>query len=333
MRQLRARAPRAQRRTLGCGASGRAVARTLTAALLALAAGAIPAYAQTAYRYRDANGQWVFTDQAGGAAAPSGDAITFAHEHEALHVTVARDDTPEATRLVAHNNCVCVVTLRVSIVRSDFADMPVGAIYRGTLEPGAEQTLAQAKRTPGTGGKLSFSWKGAVGAPDAVHKPERLYRAPFAAGSTFKVSQAYPTHVTHDTAESTYAVDFALPDGTPVYAAREGTVINVRHDSFNGAPVPQMADQANVILILHEDGTIAMYAHLHWDSIRVRIGQHVQRGEYIADSGNTGFSTGPHLHFAVERNSGVADVSIPVQFEGPGGAAVTAVTAEPLTAY
>jgi murein DD-endopeptidase MepM/ murein hydrolase activator NlpD len=193
--------------------------------------------------------------------------------------------------------------------------------------------LAQAHRTPETGGKLNFSWRGAIGAPDAVHKPMRLYRAPFAVGSTFMVTQAYPTRATHDTAESAYAVDFGLPDGTPVYAAREGTVINVRHDSFSGAPLPQLLDQANVILILHDDGTIAVYAHLHWDSIRVRIGQRVQRGEYIANSGNTGFTTGPHLHFAVLRNSGIADVSLPVQFEGPGGTAVTAVTSESMTAY
>jgi len=311
---------------------GKACVLTL-AAVLALAAGATPARAQTAYRYRDANGQWVFTDQATAAAAPGGGAITLSREHEALHVTVDRDDTPEATRLIAHNNCVCVVTVRVSIVRSDFADMPVGATYGATLEPGARQTLAQAQRTPDTAGKLSFRWRGALGAPDAVHKPARLYRAPFAVGATFMVTQAYPLRATHDTDESMYAVDFGLPDDTPVYAAREGTVINVRHDSFNGAPLPQMLDQANVILILHDDGTIAMYAHLHWDSIRVRIGQRVQRGEYIADSGNTGFSTGPHLHFAVVRNSGIADVSIPVQFEGPGGAAVKAVTNESVTAY
>jgi murein DD-endopeptidase MepM/ murein hydrolase activator NlpD len=305
---------------------------TLTA-LLVLAQCAGTANAQTAYRYRDANGQWVFSDQAAVSAPPAGDAITLAREHERLHITVGRDDTPEATRLIAHNNCVCVVTLRVSIQRSDFAGMPVGATYGATLEPGAEQMLAQAPRAADGGGKLNFNWTGALGSPDARHNPARPYRAPFAVGATFPVTQAYPTHATHDTPESLYAVDFGLPDGTPVYAAREGTVINVRHDSFSGAPLPQMLHQANVILILHDDGTIAMYAHLHWDSIRVRIGQHVQRGEYIANSGNTGFTTGPHLHFAVIRNSGIADVSIPVQFEGPGGAAVTAVTSGSLTAY
>jgi hypothetical protein len=69
----------------------------------------------------------------------------------------------------------------------------------------------------------------------------------------------------------------------------------LRHDAFRGGASPAMMDQANVVDILHDDGTIAMYAHLHWDSIQVHIGQHVDRGQYLANSGSTGFSTGPHL--------------------------------------
>jgi len=65
----------------------------------------------------------------------------------------------------------------------------------------------------------------------------------------------------------------------------------------------------------------------------VRIGQRIQLGEYIANSGNTGFTTGPHLHFAVWRNSGVADVSIPIEFAGIGGVPITPATSMPLTAY
>jgi len=75
-----------------------------------------------------------------------------------------------------------------------------------------------------------------------------------------------------------------------------------------------MLDQADVVEIIHSDGTIGVYAHLHWDSIRVRIGEHIARGQYIADSGNTGFSSGPHLHFAVVRNAGGTNVSVPIQF-------------------
>jgi murein DD-endopeptidase MepM/ murein hydrolase activator NlpD len=306
--------------------------RVIVAAVLALVLPGATPLAQSAYRYRDANGQWVFTDHAANAAAPTGDAFSVAHEPGALHVSVERTDTATSTQLIGVNDCLCVVTLRAWIEQSDFAQISRGHAYQMTLEPGTRQALVTAPHSSGQG-RLRYSWTFALGSPQAVHNPPRPYRAPFAVGETFTVTQAYPTRVTHVTPDSVYAVDIALPDGTPVYAAREGTVINVRHDSFRGAPLPAMFDQANLIEILHDDGTIGVYGHLHWDSIRVHIGQRVARGEYIANSGNTGFTTGPHLHFAVWRNAGAADVSIPVQFAGLGGVPVSPATSVPLTAY
>jgi murein DD-endopeptidase MepM/ murein hydrolase activator NlpD len=300
-------------------------------AVLLLALPNPPLPAQSAYRYRDANGQWVFTDQ--GAAAATGDSISLVREPEPLHISVDRSDSGTSTQLIAANSCLCVVTLRVSIVQSDFAAIPPGANYQATLEPGARQTLVKAQRPSSGKGELEFNWRAALGSPTAVHNPPRPYRVPFAVGATFTISQAYPTRVTHVTPDSQFAVDIALPDGTPVYAARAGTVINAHHDSFRGAALAVMLDQANLIEILHDDGTIAVYAHLQWNSIRVRIGQRVARGEYIANSGNTGFTSGPHLHFAVLRNGGAGDVSIPIQFAGIGGAPVTPATNTPLTAY
>ena len=309
-------------------------ARRVSAA--ALAAALVPALllAQSAYRYRDANGQWVFTDQAAGAAAHSGAAIPLAHEPAALRITVDRADSPAATQLIAANDCLCVATVRIAIVDSDFPRIARGATYQATLAPGERHLLAESPRPRGDGPlQLRFTLATALGSPKAVHSPLHPYRAPFALGSTFTISQAYPSRATHITPDTQYAVDFAMPDGTPVYAARQGTVINVRHDSFRGGTAAALADQANLIEILHDDGTIAVYGHLHWDSIRVRIGQHVALGEYIADSGNTGFSSGPHLHFAVWRNAGEADVSVPILFAGPGPTALAPVTGMDLTAY
>ena len=302
----------------------------LAAAALALWATVVAA--QTAYRYRDANGQWVFTDQAPSSAATV-DSFSLGHETSALHISVDRSNDAEAAQLTAVNDCLCAVTFEVSVAQSGFAATPDGANYRATLAPGTRQILVRATHPDSAHAALRYVWRVALGSPDAVHRPPRPYRVPFGVGSTFLISQAYPSRITHVTADSQYAVDIALPDGTPVYAAREGTVINARHDYFRGAAAPVMLDQANVIEILHSDGTIALYAHLHWDSIRVRIGAKVVRGQYIADSGNTGFTSGPHLHFAVIRNAGTTNVSVPIEFAGLAEVAVTPITQMPLTAY
>jgi murein DD-endopeptidase MepM/ murein hydrolase activator NlpD len=307
--------------------------RSILTALFLLAVPSGLLQAQSVHAYKDANGQWVFTDRGASADLPRGDAFTQPRPREALRVTVERSDAGPATRLTAVNECLCVVTLRIAITHSDLADLPIGTIYPATLEPGSRQQILEARHNGDARPQLQYAWTVALGSPQAVHNPSRPYRAPFAVGTSYRVSQAYPDHVTHVTPDSLYAIDIALPDGTAVYAARAGTVINVRHDGFRGGTVSVMADQANLIEILHDDGTIAVYGHLHWDSIRVRIGQHVALGEYIADSGNTGFSSGPHLHFAVWRNAGDADVSVPVQFAGSGGTAVTPVTGMELTAY
>jgi murein DD-endopeptidase MepM/ murein hydrolase activator NlpD len=291
----------------------------------------IPLLAQTAYKYRDSNGQWVFSDRAP-VANPSSTSFALDKEADALHISIDRQDRDGAALLVAVNDCRCIATFQLLIGESALPAIPAGSHYEAIVDPGSRQTLLQV---PLPAGKLDlkYTWRAAIGAPDAVHNPSRPYRAPFAVGSTYEITQAYPARFTHVSPDSEYAVDIALPDGTPIYSAREGTVINVRHDAFRGALAPVMLDQANVVDILHSDGTIAVYAHLHWDSIRVRIGERVARGQYIADSGNTGFSSGPHLHFAVIRNSGVANVSLPIQFAGSAGTAITPATHMALTAY
>ncbi len=90
-----------------------------------------------------------------------------------------------------------------------------------------------------------------------------------------------------------------MPEGTPVHAAREGVVVSVKDDSEKGGSHRKFEDCANMVTVQHADGTMAHYCHLSPHSAKVRVGQKVRAGDWLAASGNTGFTSGPHLHFAV----------------------------------
>ena len=283
------------------------------------------------YKYRDANGTLVYSEQKPESAKTQTINVTLESKAPRIDVEQVGDD--EHLELRAVNECRCAAEFEVRLLEAQNLKVGANMVYHVVLSPQSEHAIVQATHEGDGAPRWRYSWKAVLGTPGAQHRPHEPYRAPFAIGSSFLITQAYPLRITHGTLDSLYAVDIALPDETPVYAAREGMVINLRHDSFRGAASAVMLDQANMIEILHDDGTIGMYAHLHWDSVRVQPGQYVHRGEYIADSGATGFTTGAHLHFAVLRNAGLQAESVPIQFSGPGGVAITPQTNMMLTAY
>ena len=118
-----------------------------------------------------------------------------------------------------------------------------------------------------------------------------------------------------------YAIDLVVPEGTPVLAARRGVVMQVESgfDKGGSSNRAQLAERANLVRIIHDDGTMALYAHLQENGVYVKVGQKVSVGQQIAVSGNTGYSSGPHLHFAVQVNRGMRLVSVPFRMIGPGG--------------
>jgi len=288
--------------------------------------------AEPIYKYRDANGNVVYAEQKPDSATAV-QTVPVELDNKVPRITVDEIEQADHVEFRAINECRCVVEFELRVLQSQGLTVPGDGVYHGVLQPESQRSLLQADTEGAQAPQIRYRWRAVLGTPGAQHLPHEPYRAPFAVGASYQISQAYPTRATHNTPDSEYAVDLALPDSTPVYAAREGIVINLQHDAFRGAPSPLLLDQANMVEILHDDGTIAIYAHLHWDSVRVQPGQQVRRGEYIADSGNTGFTTGPHLHFAVIRNAGLSAVSVPVQFSGPGGTAVTPQQNAMLTAY
>jgi murein DD-endopeptidase MepM/ murein hydrolase activator NlpD len=139
-----------------------------------------------------------------------------------------------------------------------------------------------------------------LGRFDADHDDEYVYRLPYAEGQSFPIIQGYGSRLSHRGAER-FTVDFGMPVGTVVHAARDGLVVLVDDSHDFGCAREDCGDQANFVVLLHADGTTGEYFHLERSSALVRAGERVARGQPLARSGNTGYSTVPHLHFGVYR--------------------------------
>ncbi|MER6411392.1 M23 family metallopeptidase [Streptomyces humidus] len=101
--------------------------------------------------------------------------------------------------------------------------------------------------------------------------------------------------------------DFAVPSGTKVMAAHGGTVVKAGGNGAGDGPA-----YGNAIVIKHANGVYSQYAHL--SHIEVKVGQVVKTGQKIALSGNTGNSSGPHLHFEIRTTPDYGSAINPVTF-------------------
>ncbi|MBW2493913.1 MAG: M23 family metallopeptidase, partial [Deltaproteobacteria bacterium] len=148
----------------------------------------------------------------------------------------------------------------------------------------------------------SFSWRSrwdwTTGVLGARHDANARYWLPWAPNFRFEVGQAIGGSFSH-TGKSHFAFDFWTPSGTPIRAARGGTVIRAIENFRQGGLEERFKKRANQIFILHDDGTIARYLHLKQGGAHVDVGDRVAAGDLIGYSGNTGYSQSPHLHFDV----------------------------------
>ncbi|MFF8019474.1 peptidoglycan DD-metalloendopeptidase family protein [Streptomyces sp. NPDC007929] len=101
--------------------------------------------------------------------------------------------------------------------------------------------------------------------------------------------------------------DFAVPSGTQVVATHGGTVVKAGGNGAGDGPA-----YGNAVVIKHGNGTYSQYAHL--SKVTVRVGQIVKTGQEIAKSGNTGNSSGPHLHFEIRTTPNYGSAVDPVKF-------------------
>lgn len=285
--------------------------------VLALLAAAAPLHAKKIYKVVDDDGITHYTDR-----KPNGEANVEAIpvRAESQQIAVMRLDGPDE-----HKRAVVVNLLRGPVeIGLDFTSQvntraQPALPSRTVLHAGQEHTIAAfTPEDPARSGSFGVAMKAVPGDP-AASPDGTVYRLPLDT-SEFRIDQGFNGSFSHTDAQSRYAIDFAAEEGTPVIAARDGIVMQVE-DDFEGAGLnrEKFVARANHVRILHADGTMAVYAHLQPESVIVHAGDRVKTGQFLGGSGNTGYSTGPHLHFSVQVNSGLEIRSVPIQLEGPEG--------------
>lgn len=110
-----------------------------------------------------------------------------------------------------------------------------------------------------------------------------------------------PGRSSHQQGFGRWAWDIERPQGAPVYAPRAGRARLVRGDSGRGGCDVRLADEANYLTIVGEDGLEVLLLHLERGSLEVRSGQRVERGQRVGRVGRTGWTCGDHLHVQLQR--------------------------------
>lgn len=277
-------------------------------ALLVMSA---PVLALTVYKYVDKNGVVTYSDQ----AAPGAEVFQFRDrmvERIESQVKLSSKKHEAGETLIVDNQLHAPVQIELSLSGlsnvSGAPDKPLTWV----LPPRSKiRLLTLAPRDASQPMRYKSRLKTALGDPRLLPK-NYAYPLPWR-GGPFRLTQGANGKYSHFTRKGRYAMDIAMPVGTPIVAARAGVVVKTENQQNGRGNNPS----GNFVRVLHEDGTMSVYLHLMRGSVKVLEGERVKVGQMLARSGNTGNSTGPHLHFVVQRNVGLAVESIPFDFSQP----------------
>ncbi|MGY0620308.1 peptidoglycan DD-metalloendopeptidase family protein [Lysobacter sp. A378] len=292
--------------------------RRLVPGLAIALMGIVPiALAGTLYRWTDANGVNHYGDRQLRDTAPPVESGRIPAFVEPTAIARLRIEARGSEYYVWADNQLSgpiEVMLHYRHHRNTTSDPALPA--RATVHTGGSTVVSVLRATdPGQPVDFDLRMDSLPGNPSAA-PGDTTYLLPVAR-DTAEIDQGYGGTFSHDDPENRYAVDFAVPVGTPVLAARGGVVMQLE-EGFERTSLDRdaYAGRANFIRLLHDDGAMSLYAHLQVDGVLVQAGQRVTAGQQIGLSGNTGFTTGPHLHFVVQVNRGMRLVSLPFRMQG-----------------
>lgn len=285
----------------------------ISIAILLLVGGSA-ADAKRIYSYRDPEGVMHFSDSA--PIAATGEVSEQLIDVDPKKLVYLREEGPDADRRFFQSNGYGgPVQVLISFKEANNV-VTEPALPADIVIPGLRESLVLQVQPidEHQAWKYTLDFRHVPGDPHTKPDPNAVYRLPFPDDLRLPVHQGFGGQTSHNLPSNYHAVDIAMNEGTPVLAARAGIVMALEGDFYGAGVDESHRERANQIRILHADGTMAVYGHLALEGTLVRIGEQVNAGEHIGISGNTGYSTGPHLHFVVQRNAGARLLSVPFEF-------------------
>lgn len=283
----------------------------------------VPGIAKKMYKYQDKKGGWHYGDRAPENLQSKEIKVEVRQLKVEAQQRVWLEQVGEKRqpKFVIRNGYHGPIEVEVVFSEHENVYATPALPHKFVIAPGVSESLfGLAAIDASKGWSYTLNYRYTLGSPARQHDVQALYYPPFASYKKFQIAQAFRGAFSHTDKQNKYAVDLAMPEGSEVHAARAGVVMSLANDYFKGGTDKQTyKTRANSIRILHEDGSMAIYAHLQVDRAQVYVGMPVDAGQLIAYSGNTGFSSGPHLHFAVQVNQGMGLVAVPFRFSDSQG--------------
>ena len=285
----------------------------------------LPCEAKKLYKYQDEKGRWYYTDIAPTAELNKKTKVEVRQINVAAKQRVWLNQIGEKRQpeFVIRNDYFGPIEVEIAFSEHENVRATPVLPRKFVISPGVSLPLfGLGAINEYQGWRYGLNYRYSLGEPSARHDEQAIYYPPFASDSKFQISQAFNGQFSHTDGQNKYAIDLSMPEGSEIHAARAGVVMSLQNDFFKGGTDKQAYKaRANSIRILHDDGSMAVYAHLQVERAQVYEGMQVDAGQLIAYSGNTGFSSGPHLHFAVQVNQDMHLVAVPFKFSDVHGKA------------
>ncbi len=252
--------------------------------------------------------------------------LSAQNSNEPFDVYDVSNEEDGSTVVYAKNNYLCDESVYIEFNALKNMQADVKLPFKGVVPAGSKayKLFTLTIKDPLKGSQLGYVTRYCHGdIYTTKHNDKYVYTLPYSEGERYPIGQAYGGKFSHYMKGKTYAIDFTMQEGTTVCAARDGVVVFVKDDSNKHGKTIKYQGYGNYITIYHEDGTMSDYFHIKKNGSKVKEGDRVVAGQKIALSGNTGWSSGPHLHFQVYSFDENMEVkTLPTKFKQEEGWAV-----------